>query len=136
MLLKRLKRGIAKLVRCLRKQYLKAMGVSIGKGGMISFGAHIDHARGKVSIGNKVVITSGCYILSHSIVEWRLNPEKKILFHETIIEDNVFIGVNSVILPGVKVGKNSVIGAGSVVTKDLPPNVVVAGNPAKVIKSL
>lgn len=49
---------------------------------------------------------------------------------------NVWIGGSSVILPGVKIGDNSVVAGGSVVTKDVPPNVVVGGNPAKVIKEI
>jgi len=52
------------------------------------------------------------------------------------IEDNVFIGTGAIILKGVRIGKNSVVGAGSVVTKDVPDNSIVAGNPAKLIKSL
>ena len=50
--------------------------------------------------------------------------------------DDVWIGGNSVILPGITIGNNSVVGAGSVVTKDVPEDVVVAGNPAKVIKNI
>lgn len=53
-----------------------------------------------------------------------------------LIEDNVFIGTNSVVLKGVHIGQNSVVGANSVVTTDVPPNVVAAGNPCRVIKSL
>jgi acetyltransferase-like isoleucine patch superfamily enzyme len=53
-----------------------------------------------------------------------------------IIEDLVKIGANSTILPGVKIGRNSLIGAGSVVVKDVPPNEVHAGNPAKYIKKI
>jgi|SRR5690625_1532976 len=52
------------------------------------------------------------------------------------IQDNVWIGGGAIICPGVTVGANSVIGAGAIVTKDVAPNVVVAGNPARVIKSL
>lgn len=52
------------------------------------------------------------------------------------IEDNVFIGTGAIILKGVRVGKNSVIGAGSVVTKDVPPDSIVAGNPAKILRRL
>lgn len=53
-----------------------------------------------------------------------------------IIEDNVWIGTRVIILSGVRVGCNSVIGAGAVVTKDVPPNCVVAGNPARIVKAL
>lgn len=53
-----------------------------------------------------------------------------------VIEDNVWIGMNSLILKGVTIGKNSVIGAGSVVAKSIPENVIAAGNPCKVIKPL
>jgi acetyltransferase-like isoleucine patch superfamily enzyme len=53
-----------------------------------------------------------------------------------VIGDNVWLGVNSVVLKGVTIGKNSVIGANSVVTRDIPPNVIAAGNPCKVIKQI
>jgi acetyltransferase-like isoleucine patch superfamily enzyme len=53
-----------------------------------------------------------------------------------VIEDDVFIGMNSLVLKGVTVGRGSVIGAGSVVTRDVPPGVIVAGNPAKVVREL
>ena len=52
------------------------------------------------------------------------------------IENNVFIGAGSIILPNVRIGNNSIVGAGSVVTKDIPANVVCAGNPAKIVYSL
>ena len=53
-----------------------------------------------------------------------------------IVEDFARIGANSTILPGVRIGKNSLVGAGSVVTKDVPANCVVVGNPARVIKKI
>lgn len=52
------------------------------------------------------------------------------------IEDNVWIGGNTTVLPGVTIGRNCVIGAGSVVTKDIPQNTVAAGNPCKVIREI
>lgn len=56
--------------------------------------------------------------------------------HPIHIEDNVWLGGHVSVLPGVTIGKNSIIGAGSVVTKDIPPNVVAAGNPCRVIRKV
>ena len=53
-----------------------------------------------------------------------------------VIEDNVFVGSRSIILKGVTIGRNSVIGAGSVVTSSIPPGVIAAGNPAKVVRQI
>ena len=55
---------------------------------------------------------------------------------EIVVNDDVLIGANSIILKGVHIGARSVVGAGSVVTKDVPSDCIVAGNPAKVIKGL
>lgn len=52
------------------------------------------------------------------------------------IEDGAWIGAGVIILPGVRIGKNAVIGAGSVVTKDIPANVVAVGNPCKVLREI
>ncbi|NVM34382.1 MAG: N-acetyltransferase [Candidatus Lokiarchaeota archaeon] len=57
------------------------------------------------------------------------------IMRKTYVGDNVRIGSNTTILP-VKIGDNSIIGAGSVVTKDVPPNCIVAGNPAKILRKL
>ena len=59
-----------------------------------------------------------------------INPPEPI-----IIGDNVWLGINSIILKGVTRGDNAIVAAGSVVTKNVPPNSIVAGNPAKVIKT-
>lgn len=63
-------------------------------------------------------------------------PRPQIRTAPVIISDNVWIGMNAVILKGVTIGENSVVAAGAVVTKSVPPNVVVAGNPAVVTKQL
>jgi acetyltransferase-like isoleucine patch superfamily enzyme len=104
------------------------MGVTIGKNCFISKGAHVDVRRGKITIGNNVSIAGGSYILSHAALRRREGTAK-----ETRIEDNVLIFVNAVVMPGITVGKNSIVGAGAVVTQDVPPNVTVMGNPARVI---
>ena len=62
-------------------------------------------------------------------------PRPKLRTMPVIIGDNVWIGMNATILKGVTIGENSVVAAGAVVTKSIPPNVVVAGNPAVVVKN-
>lgn len=63
--------------------------------------------------------------------DYRTSPNKAV-----IIEDNVWLGYGVKVLKGVRIGKNSLIGAGSIVTKDIPANVIAAGNPCKVIKEI
>jgi acetyltransferase-like isoleucine patch superfamily enzyme len=71
------------------------------------------------------------------ITSWHDLENLNIVKAESItIEDNVWITMNAVILPGVTIGKNSVVAAGAIVTKSVPPNSLVAGNPARVIKTL
>ena len=114
---------------------LRAAGVKVGSNCMISFRAKIDIRRGKIIIGNNCTITYGCVIISHDRSAMHINPADD-GYGEVIIGNNVYIGVNSVILRNVKIGDNSVIGAGSVVNVDIPPNVVAVGNPVKVVKTL
>ena len=84
------------------------------------------------NIGNNVTITAGTKILTHY-----LDPGSKgriFRIGEVHIEDDVFIGVNSIICNSITIGKGAIIGAGSIVTKDIPPYQIWAGNPAKFIK--
>lgn len=66
----------------------------------------------------------------------RICSEKLIKEEKVVIEDDAWIGANVTILPGVTIGRCSIIGAGSVVTKDIPPNCIAAGVPCKVIRRL
>lgn len=68
--------------------------------------------------------------------DWHLDDPRTSEPAEIIIEDNVWLGVNCVVLKGVTIGENSLIGANSLVTKSIPANVVAAGNPCKVIKPI
>jgi acetyltransferase-like isoleucine patch superfamily enzyme len=91
-----------------------------------------------VKIGNHCTITVGVMFITHDGGCWVFReqiPELNV-FGKIEIRDNCFIGIGSIILPNVTIGPNSVVGAGSVVTKDVPPNTVVAGSPAKLICSL
>ena len=87
-----------------------------------------------VTIGNDVTISSYTILLCHDGSTARWLGYGKI--GRITIGDKVFIGMRSLIMPGVTIGENSIIGAGSVVTRDIPANVVAAGNPARVIYDL
>lgn len=92
-----------------------------------------------IEIGEYCKITRGVSILSHDYsrsVLRRVYGDIVAEAKKTVIGNNVFIGINSIILMGATIGNNVIIGAGSVVGNKIPDNVVVAGNPAKVIRSL
>lgn len=94
-------------------------------------GVYIQAANG-IRLGNNVGISPGCKIISanHSNEDHSKHDESKPI----VIGNNVFIYANAVVLPGVQIGDNVVIGAGSVVTSDIPSNSIAVGNPCKVIK--
>ena len=92
-----------------------------------------------IEIGDDVQITRGVVILTHGY-DWSVLKGK---YGEVLgsagkvkIGNNVFVGMNTMILKGVTIGNNVIIGAGSLVNKDIPDNCVVAGNPARVVMSL
>lgn len=91
-----------------------------------------------IKIGNNVMIGANSSITD---TDWHgLLPDKRAFKYAkmspVIIEDNVWLGMNVVVLKGSKIGKNSVIASNSVVIRDIPDNVIAAGNPAKVVKFL
>lgn len=136
--------NIANLYReKLIQEYIKIDKVSFNFDFFCAFG----------NIYGKGVWFSNTYILDYAPVYFgdhiTIGPDVKLItsWHEPenfnvvkaksiTIEDNVWITMNVIILPGITIGKNSIIGAGSVVTKSIPPNSLVAGNPAKVIKEI
>ena len=128
---------IANLLQHLRIACLRIAGISIGKECMVSWGAKLDVRGGTIIIGDRCIITHGCIILSHDRSKRRIYPKDKDIVKGFVrLGNDVFVGVNSVILSDVTIGDYSIVGAGSVVTKDVPPNVVVVGNPARIIKKL
>ncbi|MFI1771052.1 acyltransferase [Thalassobellus citreus] len=126
---------LGQIVRFIYYGYLKASGIKIGKNTFISLGAKIDTQFGEIYIGNKVHITSGCVLLAHDGAIKQMNPNDNPR-GKIIINDNVFIGVNTVVLMNVTIGANTVIGAGSLVNKDIPPNSLALGNPVRIVRQI
>ena len=94
---------------------------------------------GPVTIGNHVNLAQGVTItaLNHNFENITLRIDQQGVSTNTVtISDDVWIGTNAVVLPGVTIGTHSVVAAGAVVTKDVPPYTIVAGVPAKVIKTI
>ena len=109
--------------------YRKVYGMKIGRGVKISLNAKLDKTNPKgVSIGDDTYIAFDAAILAHDM--------SRLVHKDVHIGERCFVGARSIVLPGVCIGDEVVIAAGSVVTKDVPSNSLVAGNPAKVIREV
>jgi len=121
-----------------RNAYLKKHDVFYHMGENVFFQPRVIPSDPKlIWFHNNIVVTSNVTFVNHDVFDLGLNRLGKGVFpyeqNPIEIMDNVFIGCNSTILGNVRIGPNALIAAGSVVTKDVPPNSVVAGNPARVI---
>jgi maltose O-acetyltransferase len=85
-----------------------------------------------VMMGPFVVIIGDNHEFASRDIPMRL--QKKRVYPPVVIEDDVWIGASTIILPGIRIGRGAIIGAGAVVTKDVPPYAICGGNPARVIK--
>lgn len=131
--------------------YNKILGYKIGKLSSIHMGVFV--TGDNISIGDNVVINRKCYLDGRIGIEIKDNvsvsPEAYIISMEhdpddpffrtrgkvVIVEANTWIGSRAIILPGVKIGEGAIIGAGSVVTKEVGPFIIAAGIPAREIRS-
>lgn len=114
----------------------REMGMQIGEGTLIY--PHVSFGRGgedPIIIGKNCVLT-GCTILGHDASTNRQLGITRSIRIPVIIEDDCFIGWGAIVMMGVRIGRGSIIGAGAVVTSDVPPESVVAGNPARVLCSV
>lgn len=130
---------IKNLIYRIRGEYtvekLQRMGLKVGKNFDAQLGYELDPSHcWLIEIGDDVTFGPHVQVLAHDASTCKTLGYAKI--GRVTIGNNVFVGAGSIILPGVKIGDNSVIGAGSIVTKDVPTNMVYAGNPAKQIMTL
>lgn len=112
----------------LRRLYLsKVLGMDLHSTIRFSLKCNLDRTNPRgVHVGAHTYIAFGAVVLAHDM-------SRK--FHaDTFIGERCFIGAHAIILPGIRVGDGSIVGTGSVVTRDVPPGSIVAGNPAKIIR--
>jgi tetrahydrodipicolinate N-acetyltransferase len=100
------------------------IGAEVGRGTMVDMNA---------VLGARAIIGKNCHIGAGAVIAGVLEPPSK---KPVVVGDNVLVGANAVVLEGVRIGKGSVVAAGAVVIKNVPPGVVVAGVPARVIKKV
>lgn len=104
------------------------MGAVLNVGAVIGAGTMIDM---NVVVGGRAIVGGNCHIGAGAVLAGVVEPPSAL---PVVVEDDVLVGANAVILEGVRIGRGAIVAAGAIVTKDVPPNVVVAGVPAQVIK--
>jgi acetyltransferase-like isoleucine patch superfamily enzyme len=123
---------IATKIQFLRNKKYKLSGYDVHQTVIFERQIHLDRLFPEgIHIDAHCLIASGVTILSHDHCK-RVDNQPLLL--NTYIGKNCFIAVGATILPGVIIGDEVIVGAGAVVTKNVPPNVIVAGNPAKIVR--
>jgi acetyltransferase-like isoleucine patch superfamily enzyme len=108
--------------------------IRIGDGSIINSGASLAATR-SITLGRRVFVGTLAFIMDsnfHDVEDRRIHPQGK----PVVLEDDVWVGVKATILQGVRIGRGAVVGAHAVVTHDVPPFTVVAGIPARVVRTL
>jgi maltose O-acetyltransferase len=134
-MLKRIFRLLKRISQPKKLNKMIAGGLEIGQRFSFQAGLIIDPCHyWHIKIGDDVIFARNVHILAHDAsTKMHLGYTK---IGKVKIGNKVFVGARTIILPGVTIGDNSIIGAGSVVTKDIPPNTVASGNPASVLCSI
>ena len=132
--------NLLQLVQQVRINRLRKKGLQLGEGCVLSGMPFFGTEPFLISIGNRVSISGKVAFITHDGATWvfrrQARYEKVRKFGRIIVHDNCFIGYGALILPGVTIGPNSVVAAHALVTKDVPPDSVVGGNPARVLMSV
>lgn len=121
----------------LRIIFHKWRGVNIGKNVMIGFHVTLDHSYPEmIYIEDNVSLAGNNYLLAHSNPYPHFSKVMESFAVPVRIKEGAWIGIGAMILPDVTIGEYSIVAAGSVVTKSIPPKVIVGGMPAKVLKDI
>nr|WP_321497938.1 acyltransferase [uncultured Methanolobus sp.] len=123
----------------LRRSIYRYLGMKIGKDSFIGSGLEVID----ITLANQIILGERVTIAPSATIVVSSGPNKSKLsriyprkIEKVIIDDDAWIGTGSILLPGVKIGTMSIVGSGSVVTKDVQPYTIVAGVPAKIIKRI
>lgn len=118
-------------------EYFREQGAQIGEGCSI-IPTQLGTEPYLVKIGNRVTIAAGVVFITHDGGCWIFRDEVPDLqvFGPIIIEDNCVVGQNAILFPNIRIGRNSIVGAGSVVISDVPPDTIVMGVPARPFGSI
>lgn len=112
--------------------WVSGFQLSVGDHSVINRNCRLD-ARGGLSIGANVSISPECYVITASHDPHSPSFEGSSKPTTVVIEDYAWLGVRAIVLPGVTIGHGAIVGAGAVVSRNVPPMAIVAGNPARVI---
>jgi len=116
----------------IRRLLFRLSGITIGKNGFVGMGGYMeDLCPENIVIEDNATCSFGVTFIAHGVKSKKSGQEKYI-----ILRSDCYVGAGSVILPGVEIGSKAIVGAGSIVTKDVTPGAVVAGSPARVLRYL
>ncbi len=128
--------------RLIRPYLWRKIGCQVGNKVFIGYSVWLDFNNSHlIKIGNNVHITNMCILLCHKrdLSSYHMGDNSASLPYVKegiVIEDGVMIGMNTTIMPGVRIGEGAIIGANSLVVGDIPPWVIASGNPAKVLREI
>ena len=129
-----IRQKLSRFTRGLRSEYHRLRGCEIGKNCNISKSAILDRAHPKgVHIGDNTRVLLEAMIIAHDFSRGALEGHS--MWCDTRIGKNCVIGARSMIMPGVTIGDHVYVGGGSVVTKPVPDHCIVAGNPARIVRT-
>lgn len=143
-----LKRIIRKINKILSPNYAQVQAIELARDCGVKVGdncrfysTNFSSEPYLIEIGNHVTIAAGVNFITHDGAVWVMRGldekhKEKDIFGQIKIGNNVFIGVNAIILPGIEIGDNTVIAAGAVVSRSFKGNEIIAGVPAKSVRSL